>query len=91
MTIPLETLWKRRFHYRIAATCPSTSRTDTGPLDAVDLRYTVTATSYAHALATFWRKYAQRKFAIDRQFKNEQFRRDFPLIAKLTFIQTNLA
>ena len=50
------------------------------------LDYTVRATSAAHALTTFWRKYSQRKFAIMAPFDNDEFRDLFAQYATIRIV-----
>ena len=65
-------------HFTIGA------RDETRPLQRT-LRYTVTATDSAHALATFWRKYTRGTFAVDGPFAVESYRRTFPILARTYF------
>jgi hypothetical protein len=77
----------KRRQYHISATLPAEK--SSGRYEAVDLRYTVTATSFAHALATFWSKYARRTFAVDGEFRKSWYRDDFPLLATIKFLRVN--
>lgn len=49
----------------------------------IELIWDLTASSPGHAMATFWRKYAQRCFAISGPFKDQDFRDEFPMYARV--------
>ncbi len=49
----------------------------------IELIWDLTATSPGHAMAMFWKKYAERRFAISGPFRDQNFRDEFPLYARV--------
>ena len=49
----------------------------------VELIWTLTASSPGHAMATFWKKFAERRFAIAGPFRDQDYRDEFPLYARV--------